>query len=67
MSQWRKSSYSNDTGGACVETLHTADGRIAIRDSKSRARGACLVPPSAWTAFTTALAGYEGVQPLRNR
>ncbi|WP_078871662.1 DUF397 domain-containing protein [Streptomyces caatingaensis] len=55
MSQWHKSSYSNDTGGACVETRSSPNGRIAARDSKSRTRGICLFPPDTWTSFVTAL------------
>ncbi|MBH1932865.1 DUF397 domain-containing protein [Streptomyces sp. AV19] len=64
---WKKSTYSANADDQCVESQPTADGRVAVGDSKSRPRGACLFPPSAWTAFTTALRGYEGAQPLRKR
>ncbi len=30
---WRKSSFSGDNGGACVEAAPLADGRIAVRNS----------------------------------
>ena len=43
---WRKSSYSGDTGGDCVE--------VAVRDAK-RTEVACpAVPASAWPAFVDA-------------
>ena len=34
--QWRKSSYSGDTGGDCIEVA-PLDGIVAIRDSKDPA------------------------------
>ncbi|MDI2131571.1 DUF397 domain-containing protein [Yinghuangia seranimata] len=52
---WRKSSYSNGTGGDCVEV---ADGNlplVPVRDSKDTARGHLLIPASRWASFTDAL------------
>uniref|UniRef100_UPI0034DFD620 DUF397 domain-containing protein n=1 Tax=Streptomyces sp. PU-14G TaxID=2800808 RepID=UPI0034DFD620 len=32
---WRKSSYSNDEGGSCLEVLDTDSATIPVRDSKN--------------------------------
>ena len=39
---WRKSSYSNGSGGACVEVARNLPGIVAVRDSKDR-QGPALV------------------------
>ena len=47
---WRKSSYSGNNGGQCVEI--TAHGCVLVRDSKNP-RGAVLeFTPEAWRKFT---------------
>ncbi|MEU7136822.1 DUF397 domain-containing protein [Streptomyces sp. NPDC046261] len=53
--QWRKSSHSGDEEAQCVEAQPTDDALIAIGDSKSRARGAFVFTPAAWSAFTGAV------------
>ncbi|MFF9042837.1 DUF397 domain-containing protein [Streptomyces parvulus] len=50
--QWRKSSYSGDQGGNCVEvaalpTPHT----IAVRDSKAPSGPALTLAPDAFATF----------------
>ncbi|WP_289009712.1 DUF397 domain-containing protein, partial [uncultured Thermomonospora sp.] len=35
---WRKSSYSGDNGGDCIEVARLAEG-VGIRDSKNRGCG----------------------------
>ncbi|AXG77092.1 DUF397 domain-containing protein [Streptomyces paludis] len=52
---WRKSSYSPDNGGACVEKQVTADGLVAIGDSKDRALGAHTFDPAPWQTFVEAI------------
>ncbi|MFJ3721091.1 DUF397 domain-containing protein [Streptomyces sp. NPDC090045] len=67
---WRKSSYSGNTGGDCVECapLGTAawrkasysgttggDGLVAVRDSKNPDGPAFTVAPAAFTAFVRSL------------
>jgi hypothetical protein len=47
---WRKSSYSSEEGGECVEVA-ARPGRVHVRDSKDTARAALAVQPTAWTAF----------------
>ncbi|MFF7729640.1 DUF397 domain-containing protein [Streptomyces sp. NPDC008001] len=49
--EWRKSTYSGDTGATCIEMQATQDRFIAIGDSKARPRGAFLFPPRTWAAF----------------
>ncbi len=54
MSNWRKSTYSNSTGGACVEVA-TADA-VLIRDTTDHGHGPVLrVPAETWRAFTHAI------------
>lgn len=48
--QWRKSSYSNGTGGECVEVA-PAPECIGVRDSKRPQGPVLLFRPHAWTAF----------------
>ncbi len=50
---WRKSSRSNQQGGACVEVSVTAT-RTAVRDSKNPTGPTFTVPAAAWTAFRAA-------------
>ena len=49
--QWRKSSYSGDTGGDCVEVAPTPTTHIALRDSKHPTLGHLRVTPATFTAF----------------
>ncbi|WP_413798768.1 DUF397 domain-containing protein [Streptomyces iranensis] len=53
--EWRKSSYSWDDGGDCVEVAEMP-GRIAIRDSKSPDGPTLLLSPAAFGDFVTAAA-----------
>ncbi|MDJ0344959.1 DUF397 domain-containing protein [Streptomyces sp. H10-C2] len=47
---WRKSSYSNGSGGECVEAapLH---GGAAVRDSKDPDGPVLRFSPDAWASF----------------
>jgi Domain of unknown function (DUF397) len=47
---WRKSSYSNGSGGNCVEVAHSID-EVAVRDSKHTAGPTIVVNPAAWQDF----------------
>jgi hypothetical protein len=51
---WRKSSYSSDNGGACVE-CGTGAGAVLVRDTTNRDGGTLRVSASAWAKFTTAI------------
>ena len=49
-SNWRKSSYSGDQGGDCVE-IAEAPTAIAIRDSKTPAGPILTLDPATFTTF----------------
>ncbi|HTU75505.1 MAG TPA: DUF397 domain-containing protein [Trebonia sp.] len=52
---WRKSSYSNNGGGTCVEAAHAA-GAVLVRDTKDNGTGPVLrVTPADWHRLTTAI------------
>lgn len=51
---WRKSSYSGNTGGDCVEVAPLPD-TIAVRDSKRRDGGNLAVSATAWARFVRAV------------
>ncbi|MFE6685560.1 DUF397 domain-containing protein [Streptomyces sp. NPDC057743] len=55
--RWRKSSYSNSSGGACVEIADDFPGIVPVRDSKTPNGPALVVPAAAWTAFIQTLKG----------
>ncbi|MFF7565196.1 DUF397 domain-containing protein [Streptomyces pseudovenezuelae] len=49
-SNWRKSSYSSDQGGNCVEIAETP-ATVAVRDSKTPAGPILTIDPAVFTAF----------------
>ncbi|MFE6716502.1 DUF397 domain-containing protein [Streptomyces albidoflavus] len=53
-SVWVKSSYSNGSGGDCVEwapSVVLATGTVPVRDSKAPARPHLAVSWAAWQVF----------------
>lgn len=49
---WRKSSYSNGTGGDCVEVATNLPTTIPVRDTKLTGTGPTLnFSQAAWSAF----------------
>ena len=60
---WRKSSYSNSSGGSCVEiaVLTGAPGEhdIAVRDSKDPHGPALTFTARHWRGFTTAIKAHK--------
>ncbi|MEU1905370.1 DUF397 domain-containing protein [Streptomyces hygroscopicus] len=52
---WRKSSYSNQAGGDCVEVVDGIPGVVPVRDSKRPDGPALVFPPASWTAFVDEL------------
>jgi hypothetical protein len=52
-SNWRKSSYSGDNGGACVEVA-TAEA-VLVRDTTDRSGPVVPFTAEAWQAFTSTL------------
>jgi Domain of unknown function (DUF397) len=51
---WRKSSYSGDNGGACVE-VGTLGPAVAVRDSTHPDGSRLTFPAATWQAFTSQL------------
>jgi Domain of unknown function (DUF397) len=50
---WRKSSYSGDNGGACVEVA-VADA-VLVRDTTDRRGPVLAFTPEAWRAFAATI------------
>ncbi|WP_369202888.1 DUF397 domain-containing protein [Streptomyces sp. PU-14G] len=55
--EWRKSSYSNGSGGSCVEVgAGAAAGIVPVRDTKTAPTGTVLTfPATSWTHFIRTL------------
>jgi hypothetical protein len=51
---WRKSSYSGNNGGDCVEVGHQ-DMDVAVRDTKNREGAELRFTPNAWQRFAARL------------
>jgi hypothetical protein len=54
MGDWRKSTYSDGSGGDCVETA-TGNGAILVRDTTDRDGGTLTFATAAWERFTVSL------------
>jgi hypothetical protein len=48
---WRKSTYSNDTGGACVEVSDDHPALVPVRDSKRPTAAHLAFATAPWSAF----------------
>ncbi|MFF5179216.1 DUF397 domain-containing protein [Micromonospora sp. NPDC000316] len=51
---WRKSSYSDNNGGACVEVAEL-DTNIVVRDSKDPSGSHLRFTRGAWTGFVRSI------------
>ena len=61
---WRKSTWSGDNGGACVEVALLNGGTVALRDSKDKGNGQILLfTVSDWGAFIAGTSGGEYTRP----
>jgi hypothetical protein len=49
---WRKSTYSNGSGGDCVEIAGMPRGSHAVRDSKNPDGPNLIFTPGEWRTFT---------------
>ncbi len=56
---WQKSSFSNGSGGNCVETCALPDGGRAVRHSKDPNGPALVFTTAEWQAFIAAVKGGE--------
>ncbi|MBU3863252.1 DUF397 domain-containing protein [Streptomyces sp. 4503] len=52
---WRKSSYSNNDGGICVEVADNLPGIVPVRDSKDPDGPVLIFPNGSWSAFISSL------------
>ena len=48
---WRKSSYSGNGGGNCVEVATGFSSTVAVRDSKDPLGPVLSLAPGAWQGF----------------
>jgi hypothetical protein len=51
---WRKSSYSSNGGGNCVEVTSSRPGGLAVRDSKNPGPQ-IVASPATWLKLTVAI------------
>ena len=51
---WRKSTFSDANGGACLETA-SADGVIKVRDTTNRNGMTLIFNTEVWETFTASL------------
>ncbi|MGP2436783.1 DUF397 domain-containing protein [Streptomyces sp. JW3] len=54
---WRKSSYSNDEAGSCLEVADGHGGVVPVRDSKVSHGPAVVFPAEPWGAFIESVKG----------
>ncbi|QHC20665.1 DUF397 domain-containing protein [Streptomyces sp. GS7] len=54
---WRKSSYSNGSGGECVEVADGLPGIVPVRDSKDPQGPALVFSAAGWSSFVSAVKG----------
>ncbi|MEV8419042.1 DUF397 domain-containing protein [Streptomyces niveus] len=52
---WRKSSYSNSSGGECVEVSDDFAAVVPVRDSKTPHGPVLAFGESGWASFVSAL------------
>jgi hypothetical protein len=61
--RWRKSSYSGNGGGSCIEVADH-DHRVMVRDTKQDGNGPVLrFGPAAWRRFADQLKRSLGPGP----
>ena len=56
---WRKSTFSNGSGGNCVEVAANLPGIVAVRDSKDPDGPKLIFTPGEWRAFAAGVRGGE--------
>ena len=54
MDDWRKSTYSDGNGGACVEVADGPDA-VMVRDTTDRGGTTLSIPADAWQRFAASL------------
>ncbi|MGH3888610.1 MAG: DUF397 domain-containing protein [Pseudonocardiaceae bacterium] len=56
---WRRSTYSSDQGGNCVEVADLDDSGRAVRDSKDPTGPALMFTAAQWSVFTAGVRAGE--------
>lgn len=56
---WRKSSYSNQDGGACVEVSDDFAAVVPVRDSKVPHGPVLVFRAGRWASFVSAVRGGQ--------
>jgi uncharacterized protein DUF397 len=56
---WRKSSYSNSDGGACVEVSDDFAAAVPVRDSKVPHGPVLVFRAGGWASFVSAVRGGQ--------
>jgi hypothetical protein len=56
---WRKSSFSGNDGGNCVELAALPNGHVGVRDSKNPDGGVQVYSPAEWAAFRAGMDAGE--------
>nr|WP_203599458.1 DUF397 domain-containing protein [Streptomyces sp. SID10853] len=59
VTNWRKSSYSNSDGGACVEVADDFAAVVPVRDSKNPGGPVVTFAADHWSSFVSALRDGE--------
>ncbi|WP_405968960.1 DUF397 domain-containing protein (plasmid) [Streptomyces sp. NBC_00015] len=59
---WRKSSYSGQTGGDCIECAEGSPSKIHVRDSKNPSGPQLVFKTNAWQDFVSSAAA-DGFAP----
>ncbi|MFJ9788028.1 DUF397 domain-containing protein [Streptomyces globosus] len=55
LSGWRKSSYSGNESGSCVEVLDGYVSGVPVRDSKTPHAEALVFSKASWSTFIAAI------------
>ena len=58
--RWRKSSYSGNGGGSCIEVADQ-DSRVLVRDTKDRTGPTLRFTPDAWRRFADHMKGARSL------
>ena len=58
--KWRKSSYSGQSGGNCVEVADS-DSRVLVRDTKDRTGSMLRFSPDVWRQFADQVKGARSL------
>jgi hypothetical protein len=53
--RWRRSSYSGNGGGNCVEVSASPAGAVAVRDSKNPHGPVLVISRDEWATFITGI------------